>query len=429
MQADRTPSTAQVGTHALAREEQSPMFAGLRVLHVIPQLGPGGAERALCTIMREQTRCGLVPLMCVLGSENAFPHRLQGLEPPEFLHYKGSRRDITGYFRCIRRLRQIIHIFRPAIVHSHLWPAARLVARARRFEDCCHVVHVQDTRGWLAGGGWRDRVTRLATQFALQRDSPQYIAVSRATRDYTTRYFPWITHNIPVVYNGLDEREFEDAAFPLQAAKNRSMNSDELVFGTAGRFSTEKGHVQLFEALAQLVSKGVKVRLRIAGDGPLRPQYDEALGRLGLTGRVEFCGRVATMAAFYRSLDVFVLPSFGMEGFPLSIVEAMNCGLPIVATDVPGAKEAVRHEQEGFIVPPGDPAALASALSRIAGDANRRHRMGANARERVREEFTGRKMSDECLEVYRCVLERKRNHGIVVPRRGESNRAQPASCC
>jgi glycosyltransferase involved in cell wall biosynthesis len=144
--------------------------------------------------------------------------------------------------------------------------------------------------------------------------------------------------------------------------------------------------------------------LRLAGEGHLRARLEEQAARLGIADRVRFLGLVADMPAFYQGLDVFVLPSVSTEGLPLTVLEAMASGLPVVATTVGGTPEAITDGESGLLAPPGDAGALAVALRRVLDDEALRGRLGAAAREAVLARFTlGRFCQDVLAHHARCL--------------------------
>jgi glycosyltransferase involved in cell wall biosynthesis len=160
----------------------------------------------------------------------------------------------------------------------------------------------------------------------------------------------------------------------------------------------------VLEAAAQLRDEGLSFKLRLAGDGALLSDLRQTAAHLNLHETVEFCGFLSDMDRFYRSLNLFVLPSTGMEGLPLVVLEAMAYGLPIVATDVPGSTDALRHQLDGLIVPPEDPVSLAQALRRLLHDHSLRWRLGQSAAARVRERFTADTMARGVAAVYETVM-------------------------
>ena len=177
----------------------------------------------------------------------------------------------------------------------------------------------------------------------------------------------------------------------------------------------KKGHADLLAAVGLLKERGVPVRVDLAGDGPLGPSLAEQVASLGLEDEVVFRGNVPHeelvrgMAA--REWHAAVLPSVvtgdgELEGIPVSLVEAMACGLPAVGTDAGGTPELLR-DGAGIVVPQGDSKALAAAIERLAGDPDLRAELGARGRERVREAFAADEVAAALLARFRdCDLPR-----------------------
>jgi colanic acid/amylovoran biosynthesis glycosyltransferase len=180
-------------------------------------------------------------------------------------------------------------------------------------------------------------------------------------------------------------------------ADDRPAASGPLRVLTAARFVETKGHVHLVEATRLLVARGVDVRVDLAGDGPVEPQLRKRVAELGLTGSVEFLGRVPhdeLLEELGRGRwDVVALAS-DVEGIPVSLLEAMAYGLPVVGTRVGGIPELLTDEV-GLLVPPGDPPALADALEQLARDPAARASLGARGRARVEEAFSVEQVAAE----------------------------------
>jgi glycosyltransferase involved in cell wall biosynthesis len=167
---------------------------------------------------------------------------------------------------------------------------------------------------------------------------------------------------------------------------------------SVGRLRAPKDFVTLIRAFAAL--EPGTARLRIAGDGPDRAAVEAEIERLGLQGRVELLGTRDDIPELLAGADVFVLAS-DSEGLPMSVLEAMAAGLPVVASAVGGVPEAVRDGETGALVPPRDSAALAHAIGRIVADPALRDRLGEAGRRRVEREFSLERFEREHLELYR----------------------------
>lgn len=183
--------------------------------------------------------------------------------------------------------------------------------------------------------------------------------------------------------------------------------NEETIFGYAARIETGKGPFVLAEATAQLRKTRDDVVVRLAGIGPALQEVKTRARELNLNGSWEFAGSydgAVGCSAFMRTLDVFVLPSFA-EGTSKSIIEAMAHGLPIITTSVGGSPDLLTSET-GILVPPGDSAALAEAMQRLASDPALRKRMGHAARERYLKLFTPAPVISMLLDTYARVAGR-----------------------
>jgi glycosyltransferase involved in cell wall biosynthesis len=165
---------------------------------------------------------------------------------------------------------------------------------------------------------------------------------------------------------------------------------------SVGRLREPKDFLTLVRAMAGL--EPGSARLRIAGDGPDRAAIAAEVARLGLD--VELLGTRTDVPALLAEADVFVLASHS-EGLPMSVLEAMAAGLPVVASAVGGVPELVLDGETGALVPPGDSAALAGALARLTADPELRERLGQAGRRRVELEFSLERFEREHLELYR----------------------------
>lgn len=169
-----------------------------------------------------------------------------------------------------------------------------------------------------------------------------------------------------------------------------------------GRLDVVKGVAVLFDAVAALLADGVDAHLTLVGDGPGRADLERRTRELGISGSVEFAGYRAQdeVQEHLRAADVFVLPSFA-EGVPVSLMEAMAVGLPVVATNVGGVTELVRHGENGLVVAPGDADLLGRALADLAADPARRREFGAAGRRTVGDRFDSATEARRLVSLFR----------------------------
>jgi glycosyltransferase involved in cell wall biosynthesis len=165
-----------------------------------------------------------------------------------------------------------------------------------------------------------------------------------------------------------------------------------------------KGHDYLLDAWRQLQPRFPQWRLLIIGDGPQRARLEARTAAEGIAASVRFVGNQDDVPAWLNSLDLFTLPSFGDEGVPQGIMQAMACGLAVVSTPVGAIEEAVQRERTGLIVPPRDAAALAQALAALMADTELRRRMGEAGLAHARAHFGVEEMLDKMEAVFRSVI-------------------------
>jgi glycosyltransferase involved in cell wall biosynthesis len=172
---------------------------------------------------------------------------------------------------------------------------------------------------------------------------------------------------------------------------------------SVGRLRAPKDFTTLVRAVA--ACEPGSVRLQIAGDGPDRDRVAGEIARLGLGAAVELLGARDDVQDLLAAADIFVLSSRS-EGMPMTVLEAMAAGLPVVASAVGGVPEAVGDGETGTLVPPGDPDALGRALAVLVADAELRDRLGAAGRRRAEREFGLAGFRRAHLELYRAAVRR-----------------------
>jgi glycosyltransferase involved in cell wall biosynthesis len=170
---------------------------------------------------------------------------------------------------------------------------------------------------------------------------------------------------------------------------------------TVARLDEQKGQRYLLEAAAQVP----QARFVLAGDGPLRTSLEAQARSLGLEQRVKFLGYRSDIPDLLAGCDVFVLPSL-YEGLPLSILEAMSAGKPVIATQIGGTDEAVIPNETGLLIPPADPAALAAAIRKLLDDRPFARRLALAGQARVECEFSAATMVQRVTNVYTELLAR-----------------------
>jgi len=194
---------------------------------------------------------------------------------------------------------------------------------------------------------------------------------------------------IQVIYNGIRASEFNGDFEPLYKRAE-----GEIVLGCAGRLSAEKGHEILLEVMAHLKEKEISCKLLLAGEGKLSQALMTQARSLGVDHLVEFLGFVNDMPSFYKSIDIFLLPS-QFEGFGYVLIEAMASGKPVVAFDVKSSGEIVDHGETGYLVPLNQVIDMADRVLELSADKMLRDKMGKKGRASVEDLFSFEKNKKE----------------------------------
>ena len=293
---------------------------------------------------------------------------------------KGKRRDPGTLLAHVRMLRTL----RPDIVQVNMitpWTcryaiAAGILVRHRGLIAVEHLPHPTSSRA--------QRRFKRSTSKRLAA----HVAVGERSAREVERFAGLSPGSVRTIHNGVPD-------VPVNPAPRAGQGT---VVGTLARLDRQKGLDLLIEALPALPS----VTALLVGDGEEREPLLRRAAALGVADRVEITGWRENGRDYLGALDVFVLPS-RFEGFPLSILEAMLAGVPVVASDVGSVAEAVLDGETGILVPPEDPGALAEAIRTLVSDAELRAGMGRRARERALL-FSPARMARQFEELYEEIL-------------------------
>jgi len=211
---------------------------------------------------------------------------------------------------------------------------------------------------------------------------------------------------IVVIPNGINLGEFDIPYSKEECRKKLELPGDKKIVLYFGYLSPYKGPDVLIKALPKIMEEVPDILLVFAGRGVMRKELEELSVKLGVKKNVKFTGFVEERLKllYYKAADVFCLPSMmKTECYPLAILEAMACGLPIVASDMGGIPDAVKSGENGLLAPPKDSEALAEAIIYLLENEDIRERMGRNGKERV-ERYSWEKIAEETEKMYRRVL-------------------------
>ena len=350
----------------------------LRVMYVVPDLGTGGAERHVTTLLPRLDPARFACSVVCIGAEGALFGDLVAAGIPAVALGRAKRQALTAVAGLVREMRHQ----RPDLVLVRGYSAEMLGRAAAIIAGVPHRVVWVHNCGELDG---RTRVRRYADRL-LDRRTDAYFGVAHAQTRYLVEALGHPAAKVRIIHNGVDPSGYR----PDGAERARALlgiGPDRPVVGIVAAMRPEKDHLLLLRAARRLVDEFPGLLVLLIGDGPMRPQIEQTVADLGLTGHVRLLGNRSDVPGLLPALDVFTLCSYTIECFPMALLEAMAAGRPAVCTDVGGVGEMLADGTTGYLVPPHDPDALADRLARLLRDRPLRQRMGVAARARVEHEF------------------------------------------
>lgn len=365
------------------------------ILHLITELDAGGAQSALLRLLEQLDRSRFRPVVaCFYNGNGLAARQIRELGIPVL------DLGMTAWWRldALWRLYRLLRRERPYILHCWLFHAnflGRIIGRLARVP-----IIITSRRNVEIGGRWREWLQRWTANL-----DDKTVAVCEAARQAEISAAGALPDKVVTIYNGIEAVPYA-AADRSVIRREFSIADGAFLLGVVGRLHQQKGHVYLFEALAQVRRRFPDVRLLVVGDGRLRAELAAQTQQQNLTDNIIFTGLRQDIPQILAGLDLFVLPSL-WEGLPNVVLEAMAAGLPVVATAVGGTPELVSDDETGLLVPAQDAAALAQAIQRLVENPAMARQMGKSGRQRVRADFSIRKMVEQTEQLYELLLNEK----------------------
>ena len=371
---------------------------------ILPTLAAAGMEMIVARLMRGLARRGHeVSATCILsGGVLADELQSEGYEvtvvPTLGLRSNLYPAQLTAWLR--RRKPGVVH------VHSGAWLKA---ARAAHLAGVPHVVHtvhgIEGKDPWFIKPMW----------WMAVRYTDLIVSVSQPLLGYLHGDMRLPRAKLRLVANGVDTERFRPGAREGALRAALGVGADGILVGNVARLAKVKNHAVLLDAFAIVHRHVPQARLAIIGEGPEQRALEERAAALALTGDVQLLGAVHDTPSVYRELDLYVLSSH-IEGTSVSILEAMASGVCVVATAVGGTPDLLGHGRFGVLVPPDDPAALASAMWELLCDPARRRTLAAAAREHVVRHHGELAMVRRYEDLYYDLAARSHERRAMLPR-------------
>lgn len=369
----------------------------MRVVHILKITGIAGAENHLLILLSGLRAQGVDARFLLLVEPHnpveAFAAACDARKIPYERLVIYHHADVTVLFRLWRSLRRL----KPDLVHTHMLhgdlygiPSSKLVGipvlTSRHGDD--------DFR--------RHKIVTLLNR-VLWRLCDGGIAISEALRDFSIQVEGASAKHLWTIHYGIDAASSLERSIIRQQMQ---ISDEHLILGVVCRLIPLKGVIYAVQAFVQIVSSYPQAQLLIIGDGPVRENLEKEVAEYQVDDRVFFLGWQPNAGELISAMDVLLVPST-REGLGLVILEAMAQRVPVIGSRVSAIPEVIVDGETGFLVPPRNATALATAIHQLLGDPVLRERMGAAGRSRLEKHFSTARMVELTLQVYEKVTGRQ----------------------
>lgn len=355
-------------------------------------IGINGPERRSANLVAQWIKMGVRPIVCYPRRGRCWEIFTRARVP--LIDFEiGSKWNLKSAFMIARMAKEhgakVIHTQGPPSLDLLAAVATRF-CKARLVVTRPYMIHEN-----ISYDRTRQVVYDVPDRLTL-RLARRVVVVSRAGEDYLREHRNLPSGKLELIYNGVD-------LSALTPAPNVEPGRT-LTVGMVAQLIPAKGWEVFLGVMQELVRRGLPVRGLIVGDGPIRHQLEQGIAEFGLREQVMFTGYQSAVAPIMRGFSVFLLTSF-REGLSVAVLEALGCGLPVVITDVGGAREQVIEGVNGYVCQPGDVAGLSNACARLLQDRDLRVSFGRASRARAEELFSEQVMLERYAEVYRAAAQ------------------------
>jgi glycosyltransferase involved in cell wall biosynthesis len=366
----------------------------MKVFHLVSGDLWAGAEVVACNLLKSLKEYSDLDIQVILLNEGRLADELMasGLAVQVIDERKYS------FWEIFRKTRAALNAAPPDIIHAHRYKEnllAFLISRNNRI----YAKLITTLHGLPEVTGKRPNlITRLKSKanfFILSRYFAKTVAVSEDIRNTLTGRFSFANESVAVIHNGI--------LFPPSSSYTK-LTDRPFVIGSSGRLFPVKDYPLMVEIARAVAASGkTDIRFELAGDGPQRAELESLIQGYGLQDRFILRGHQDDMDAFYLGLDTYINTSVH-EGIPMTILEAMAHGLPVIAPAVGGIGEIFVNGAEGFLIEDRNPQDFSVKCLQLHDDYELRARMSWAARERAEQAFSAEKMAERYYRLYRRLV-------------------------
>ncbi|WP_340371771.1 glycosyltransferase [Peribacillus sp. FSL E2-0218] len=330
----------------------------IKILHIIPDFGTGGAEKLVLDLLSnyDKSKFTMAVLSLYNKSDTIYEKQLEKIGVEVFYLGKKPGVDISMIYKIFKLFKK----YKPNVIHTH-----RYVVRYTLIPSVLQCVPIRIHTVHNVAEKELDQIGIKIQNIAYRFFSYIPVAISKSVRKSITELYK-INSDIPLINNGIDIQKY--------SFKGIKKDRDSINLIHIGRFSPQKNHDFLINVFSRVATEKSNVRLRLVGDGELRKQIEDKVILMGIVDRVEFLGIREDIPNLLAESDIFLMSS-NWEGLPLTILEAMASGLPIIATEVGGIPDVAKHNSNAILVPRENKDLFYKAVVSLIDDINLRNSM------------------------------------------------------
>lgn len=368
----------------------------INVIHLVEELTIGGLEKILTAIVLNLDKEKYNVSVWCLREGGFFADKLvnEGIDV-KILHIYTSRNPLSIY-----KLYKLLKSHKFDIIHTHAYSAGT-IGRISAFLAGIPVIisHNQNVYDYY------NRYYHFV-EWLLSLITDGIICVSDEVKRFTNETQGIDSKRLLTIYNGID------SVYPVSEKRTSGLRkeldipADHSVMGTIAQFSKKKGLAYLIKSASILLEHRKDVNFLLVGEGSIMEELKKLCVNLKVEKNVIFAGERSDIPEILSLIDIFVLPSI-REGLPLAVLEAMDCGKPIIATNVGGVPEIVKNGINGILVQPKDPEALYSAMKELLDDRGKMEKMGYEGKKICGKNFSSKAMVDRVEELYDKLVNEK----------------------
>lgn len=380
-----------------------------RILHLIPALSSGGAERQLVNVVGSTSPEEFTHFVCTIGKAGFYEPlvRASGYEVCEL-----NTVEERPWFAAAKKFAAIVEEYKPDLINTWLYDA-NVTGRISKLRNNFRVPIVTSLQATdyepetIAAGNWspvRNDLLRRFDKLLMHLTKPYFVACSKFVQSSFEQRLGIAPKRTRVIYNAVNPESLVcQPNEPVEARHELAIPADGFVFLNVGRLDPQKNHLRLLEAFAQILPYVPNAYLVIIGIGDLETPLREKIDALRIGKYVRLAGRRADIGACLAMADVFVFPSL-FEGLPLALVEAMFKSLPCIAGDIEVLREVITDGETGLLVNPYQVEEIAQLMIKLYEQPKLRQRIGENGLQEAKNRFNAKVTAVEWENFYRRII-------------------------